>query len=104
MVCFVSENSISIMNGRAVGPNGNVAAQEVYQEPISIVLNLRISGSWSEILFAHLKFPMFVYINYVRIYQKGGQETVTCDPPGYPTTHYIANHPIAYNNPNLTVR
>ena len=41
-------------------------------------------------------------VDYVRWYQKKGQEMVTCDPPGYETTEYIANHPAAYNNPNYT--
>ena len=27
---------------------------------------------------------------------------VTCDPPGFETTQYIRDHPVAYNNPNFT--
>jgi hypothetical protein len=42
-------------------------------------------------------------VDYVRIYQREGEESVTCDPPGYETTDYIKNHPEAYNNPNYTV-
>jgi hypothetical protein len=53
---------------------------------------------------ADLVFPTIMHIDYVRIYQKAGQENITCDPPGYPTTEYIKNHPVAYMNPNLTVR
>jgi beta-glucanase (GH16 family) len=34
-----------IMDGRACGPNGNAAAREIYQEPMSMVLNLGISGA-----------------------------------------------------------
>jgi len=44
-----------------------------------------------------------MHIDYVRIYQKPGHENITCDLPGYPTTEYIKNHTVAYNNPNLTV-
>ena len=69
-----------------------------------MVLNLGISGAWGEILMADLVFPTVMHIDYVRIYQKAGQESITCDPPGYPTTEYIKNHPVAYMNPNLTVR
>jgi len=100
---FVGEDPTIIMDGRAIGPNGNVGARQVCQEPMSMILNLGISGSWSEILFDLLKFPTVMQIDYVRIYQKPGQTSVTCDPPGYPTTEYIQNHPIAYKNPNLTM-
>jgi beta-glucanase (GH16 family) len=101
---FVGEDPSFIMDGRAIGPNGNVAAREVSQEPMSMVLNLGISGAWGEILMADLVFPTIMHIDYVRIYQKAGQESITCDPPGYPTTEYIKNHPVAYMNPNLTVK
>lgn len=99
---FVGEEPSFIMDGRAIGPNGNVAARQVSQEPMSAVLNLGISNSWSEVLIGDLKFPTIMHIDYVRIYQKPGQTSVTCDPPGYPTTEYIKQHPVAYNNPNLT--
>jgi beta-glucanase (GH16 family) len=100
---FVGEDPSFIMDGRAIGPNGNIAAREVSQEPMSMVLNLGMSGSWSEILMGDLVFPTIMHIDYVRIYQKAGEEIITCDPPGYPTTEYIKNHGVAYNNPNLTV-
>ncbi|CZR62244.1 related to KRE6 Glucan synthase subunit [Phialocephala subalpina] len=100
---FVGEEPSFIMDGRAIGPNGNIAARQVSQEPMSAVLNLGLSNSWSEVLIGDLKFPTIMHIDYVRIYQKPGQTSVTCDPPGYPTTEYIKQHPVAYNNPNLTV-
>lgn len=99
---FVGEDPSFIMDGRAIGANGNVAARQVSQEPMSMILNLGLSNSWSEVLIGDLKFPTIMHIDYVRIYQKAGEESVTCDPPGYPTTEYIRNHPVAYNNPNVT--
>ena len=101
---FVGEDQSFMMDGRAIGPNGNVAARQVSEEPMSMVLNLGISGAWGEILFGDLLFPTIMHIDYVRIYQKPGQTSITCDPPGYPTTDYIKNHANAYNNPNLTVQ
>lgn len=92
-----------MMDGRAIGPNGNIGARQVSEEPMSMVLNLGISPAWGAILLADLKFPTVMHIDYVRIYQKPGQTSITCDPPGYPTTDYIANHADAYNNVNLTV-
>ena len=40
-------------------------------------------------------------VDYVRVYQDDDGE-VTCDPEGYETTGYIAEHPKSYLNPNMT--
>lgn len=101
---FVGEDQTFMMDGRAIGRNGNIAARQVSEEPMSLILNLGISNSWSEIRWPQLTFPTVMHVDYVRIYQKPGQEMITCDPPGYPTTEYIKNHPNAYRNANLTVR
>lgn len=100
---FVGDDPTLIMDGRAIGPNGNVAARHVSEEPMSMILNLGISKAWTWIDYDNLKFPTTMYVDYVRIYQKAGQEMMTCDPPGFPTTKYIADHPNAYRNPNFTV-
>jgi hypothetical protein len=67
-----------------------------------MILNLGLSYSWVDINFAALKFPTIMRIDYVRWYQSEGSEMVTCDPPGYETTQFIADHPRAYQNPNFT--
>jgi len=90
-------------DARAIGPNGNIGQRLVSEEPMSMIMNLGISNNWVDIDWTHLKFPTIMRIDYVRWYQKEGEEMVTCDPPGYETTEYIANHPEAYNNPNYTV-
>ncbi|KAG4430347.1 hypothetical protein IFR05_014166 [Cadophora sp. M221] len=100
---FVGDDPSFVMDGRAIGPNGNIKARAVSEEPMSIVLNLGMSYSWSEIWMDKLKFPTVMHIDYVRLYQKRGQESVTCDPSGYPTTEYIAKHPKAYRNKNATL-
>ncbi|EPE31067.1 Concanavalin A-like lectins/glucanase [Glarea lozoyensis ATCC 20868] len=99
---FVGENPSFIMDSRAIGKNGNVGARQVPMEPMSMILNLGYSASWTQIDAPNLRFPTVMHIDYVRIYQKAGQESLTCDPPGYPTTQYIKDHPIAYRNPNVT--
>ena len=89
-------------DARATGPNGNVGQRLVSEEPMTIILNLGFSHSWVDVQFDQLRFPTVMRIDYVRWYQKEGEEMVTCDPPGYETTEYIANHPLAYQNPNVT--
>ncbi|KZF23475.1 glycoside hydrolase family 16 protein [Xylona heveae TC161] len=99
---FVGDDVSYMMSGQAVGPNGNIGSRQISEEPMSIILNLGISNSWTWIDWARLTFPTVMRIDYVRWYQPEGEEVVTCDPPGYETTEYISNHPLAYNNPNLT--
>lgn len=89
-------------DARAVGPNGNINQRIISEEPMSIIMNLGFSNNWVDIDWPALVFPTVMRIDYVRWYQKDGQQMVTCDPPGYETTEYIAKHPEPYNNPNLT--
>ncbi|KAK9365855.1 beta-glucan synthesis-associated [Lipomyces kononenkoae] len=88
--------------GQALGPNGNIGARQISEEPMSMILNLGISDSWTYIDWPSMQFPRMMYIDYVRIYQLEGSEMITCDPPGYPTTEYISNHAAAYSNFNYT--
>ncbi|KAI4733573.1 beta-glucan synthesis-associated [Aureobasidium sp. EXF-12298] len=90
-------------DARAIGPNGNVGQRIISEEPMSMILNLGISENWVAINWTAVSFPAIMRVDYVRIYQKEGEESVTCDPPGYETTEYIKNHPEAYNNPNYTL-
>ncbi|KAI9830908.1 MAG: hypothetical protein M1819_005290 [Sarea resinae] len=99
---FVGDDVSYQLSGRALRPNGIVSHRPVSEEPMSIILNLGISNSWTWIDWPDLQFPTVMYIDYVRWYQKAGEESVTCDPPGYETTDYIANHIKAYTNSNLT--
>ncbi|KAH7371082.1 beta-glucan synthesis-associated protein-domain-containing protein [Pyrenochaeta sp. MPI-SDFR-AT-0127] len=98
----VGDQTMFMMDGRAIGPNGNVKARQVSEEPMSLILNLGISNSWTWIDWEHLIFPAVMRVDYVRWYQKEGEEMVTCDPPGFETTQYIKDHKNAYTNPNLT--
>lgn len=91
------------LDGHALGPNGNVQARPISREPMSLVLNLGISPSWTWINWADLVFPTTLRVDHVRWYQKKGEKTVTCDPPGFPTTKYIRQHLRAYADPTLTV-
>ncbi|KAF2196675.1 beta-glucan synthesis-associated [Delitschia confertaspora ATCC 74209] len=99
---FVGDQMTFMMDGRSIGPNGNIAARQISQEPMSIILNLGISNAWTWIDWEHLVFPAVMRIDYVRWYQNKGEELVTCDPPGYETTRYIKEHINAYTNPNFT--
>jgi beta-glucanase (GH16 family) len=102
---FVGDDPTWTVDARAVRPNGNVAQRVLPYEPMAIIMNLGMSNSFVNINFTGIAplLPAKMRFDYVRIYQDpnaGG--SVTCDPNGYPTTEYIAQHGVAYNNPNKT--
>ncbi|KAF1850443.1 glycoside hydrolase family 16 protein [Cucurbitaria berberidis CBS 394.84] len=99
----VGDQTMFTLDGRAIGPNGNIKARQISEEPMSMILNLGISNGWTWIDWEHLIFPAVMRVDYVRLYQKTGEEMVTCDPPGFETTKYIKRHQNAYSNQNLTV-
>lgn len=99
----IGGQTMFMVDGRAIGPNGNVKARQISEEPMSIILNLGISNSWTWIDWERLVFPAVMRVDYIRWYQKPGEEMVTCDPPGFETTKYIKEHINAYTNPNFTV-
>ncbi|KAK9249155.1 beta-glucan synthesis-associated [Lipomyces tetrasporus] len=98
----VGDERTYILYGQAIGENGNIGARQISEEPMSIILNLGLSNSWTYIDWPTIEFPRMMYIDYVRIYQLEGSEILTCDPEGYPTTEYISNHSAAYSNYNYT--
>ncbi|KAN0077779.1 Beta-glucan synthesis-associated protein (SKN1) domain containing protein [Elaphomyces granulatus] len=101
---FVGSQKTWTLDGRAVGPNGNVGQRVIPVEPMAIVLNFGMSASFAPLNFTGLAplLPATMQVDYIRIYQDPDSVSVTCDPPGYETTSYINNHPEPYANPNLT--
>ena len=99
---FVGDDMSFMMDGDAVGPNGNINYRPISEEPMIMVLNSGFSTAWTGINMEELRFPTTMHVDYVRWYQKPGQNMVTCDPPGYETTQYIEDHEVAYTNINLT--
>ena len=70
---------------------------------MTVIINLGMAGNFADIDFKGLArlFPGIMRVDYVRIYQ-GESDEMGCDPTGYPTTQYIADHPEPYLNANLT--
>ena len=100
----VGEQETWTMDANAVGPNGNIGRRVIPEEPLSVIVNFGMSNSFAALNLTGIaaSLPATMRVDYIRIYQDEGNELITCDPPGYPTTEYIKNHPEPYNNPNLT--
>lgn len=86
----------------AFHPDGNINWRLIPREPMSLILNLGISNAWSEVNLDSIQFPVFMDVDYVRIYQPKDKIKLSCDPYDYPTTDYISRHINAYTNANLT--
>ncbi|KZO89660.1 glycoside hydrolase family 16 protein [Calocera viscosa TUFC12733] len=88
----------------ALGPDANtgIAQRPIPTEPMYILANLGISENFGAIDYAELVFPVYLLIDYVRVYQKQGSTNIGCDPADHPTAQYIQNHIDAYSNWNLT--
>ncbi|ODQ64434.1 beta-glucan synthesis-associated [Nadsonia fulvescens var. elongata DSM 6958] len=99
---FVGDDPTFTLYPQALGPNGNIGQRSISKEPMSIIMNLGLSNSWTWINWLALKFPYQLEIDYVRIYQPKDQVSITCDPDDYPTFDYIEEHMNAYQNPNFT--
>lgn len=91
------------IQGEALGPNGNIGQRVIPEEPMAIIANFGMGSSFAPLNMSGLTplLPATMRLDYIRIYQDSNGE-LTCDPVGYPTTDYIANHGAAYNNPNMT--
>ncbi|KAF2141402.1 glycoside hydrolase family 16 protein [Aplosporella prunicola CBS 121167] len=101
---FVGDAATWTLDARAVAKNGNIAQRVIPEEPMSIIINFGMSDSFSAINLTGITstLPATMRLDYIRIYQDEDNPIMTCDPPGYPTTGYIKNHPEPYANINLT--
>lgn len=100
----VAEIEAWTLDARAIGPNGNVGQRVIPMEPMAVVMNFGMSTGFSNVDLPGIEatLPATMRFDYIRIYQDSSSTSVTCDPDGYETTEYIANHLNAYTNPNLT--
>ncbi|EPS28235.1 putative cell-wall beta-1,6-glucan active enzyme [Penicillium oxalicum 114-2] len=100
---FIGENKTWTLDGRAIGPNGNVGQRMIPLEPMSMIMNLGMADNFAPQNKSIREYmPAYLRFDYVRIYQDPDDISVTCDPPGYETTSYIKEHLKAYENHNLT--
>ncbi|KAL8710552.1 MAG: hypothetical protein Q9225_007274 [Loekoesia sp. 1 TL-2023] len=104
IVWSVADKPVWKLDARALGPNGNVGQRTIPQEPMSVVMNFGMAAGFSALNLTGLTplMPATMRFDYIRIYQESDSKSITCDPPGYPTTQYISSHMKAYTNPNVT--
>ena len=102
---FVGDDPSWHLDGRSIGPNGNVGQRVVPYEPMALIMNFGMSNGFSAINLTGINplLPATMRFDYVRIYQDPDNENMGCDPDDYPTTSYISEHYDAYTNPNLTL-
>ncbi|KAF1991447.1 glycoside hydrolase family 16 protein [Aulographum hederae CBS 113979] len=101
---YVGKDTTWTLDHRALRENGNVGQRVIPMEPMAMIVNFGMSNGFAALNLTGLGplMPATMRVDYIRIYQDEDDELITCDPPGYPTTDYIAKHMDAYTNPNLT--
>lgn len=101
---FIGKDATWMIDGRAVGPNGNIGQRVIPVEPMTIIFNLGISNSFAGIDEQALEplFPAKMRVNWIRVYQDENSKSLTCDPEGRETSRYIEEHKQAYTDRNLT--
>ncbi|KAE8204145.1 hypothetical protein CF335_g2763 [Tilletia laevis] len=91
----------------AFGPDKatEIGQRIVTPEPMYIIFNVGMSNGFSPVDFENLKFPGVLSVDYVRVYQDEGMESLSCDGafPSMPTVSYIKKYSEAYQNANLTM-
>ena len=58
-------------------------------------MNLGMSPGFQQQDYEHMTFPAYMYVDYVRVYQREGLDTdqsIGCDPSKRPTADYIAKY------------
>lgn len=102
---FVGDQATWRLTADAIGPNGNIGQRVLPEEPMYVIVNFGMSNGFSALNLTGIAplLPATMRIDNIRIYQDPDAQSVTCDPPGYETTSYIAQHYDAYTNPNLTL-
>jgi beta-glucanase (GH16 family) len=100
----VGDQATWSLDARSMGPNGNIGQRIIPEEPMAVIINFGMSNGFAALNMTGLGplMPATMRVDYLRIYQDADNEMVTCDPPGYPTTEYIARHPVPYSDPNMT--
>lgn len=100
---FVGNDKTWTLDGRAIGPNGNIGQRTIPMEPMAMVMNLGMATNFAQINKSITDYmPGIMRFDYIRVYQDPAHTSVTCDPEGYETTSYIRNHPKAYRDFNKT--
>jgi len=92
----------------SIGPNpiSNISQRIISEEPMVrilsrpiscaevcpqyLLMNLAMAYNFQRQDFSRLRWPVSMYIDYVRVYQRRGtKDGLTCDPPQRPTKDYI---------------
>ncbi|KIM24883.1 glycoside hydrolase family 16 protein [Serendipita vermifera MAFF 305830] len=87
------------VDATALATDGNIGQRLIPNEPMYVVLSLALSQLVDTVAPGTLTFPAKLLVDYVRVYQIEGQESVTCNPTGFPTKAYIEKFAEAYGNP-----
>ncbi|ESK91623.1 glycoside hydrolase family 16 protein [Moniliophthora roreri MCA 2997] len=95
---------VCTVRGAGLGADTRVdlSARPVPMEPMYLLTNLGMSHNFGDVDFENLVFPVSMYVDYIRVYQRPDSINIGCDPKDFPTKAYIDEYIEAYTNANLT--
>ncbi|KDN43286.1 hypothetical protein RSAG8_06253, partial [Rhizoctonia solani AG-8 WAC10335] len=89
---WVTDDSpVFMVKAAGLGPDPltEIGPRPIPLEPMYILLNLGMSYNFGPIDFTHLVFPVYMLVDYIRVYQASGKQNIGCNPKDYPTADYI---------------
>ncbi|KAK7062618.1 hypothetical protein VNI00_000106 [Paramarasmius palmivorus] len=75
--------------GLAADNRVELSARPVPMEPMYLLANLGMSHNFGDVDFENLVFPVSMYVDYIRVYQRSDAINIGCDPKDFPTKEYI---------------
>jgi beta-glucanase (GH16 family) len=89
---WIANNATSwFITSAALVPDATtgIGSRPIPQEPLYLLVNLGQSTGFTPDISPLLKYPVTMYVDYIRVYQPKGQTNVGCDPKDFPTAKYI---------------
>lgn len=97
---FVDNQPTFTLSSTSLSPNPHtqIGQRLIPTKPMSLVLNLALSDGFQKVLWNEVAFPARMRVDYIKVYQRQGEERVGCDPDDHPTARYIERHREVYED------
>ena len=90
------------MSSKTLRSYGSTPSRLISEEPMYLILNTAVSPKFSAPCSGgpcDSIWPTNFTIDYVRVYQKEGEDRIGCSPQTHPTNDWISAHPLWYGLP-----
>ena len=85
----INPNALVARSGKMNGTEYNIGPRLLPEEPMYLIFNLGMSLDFSEVYEDDLEFPSYMFVEYIRAYQRPNKLNVGCNPPEARTAQWI---------------